>query len=56
MDKISIKIKEFIESTKLKKISLINIGLKSRDFCIICLGIGSRINFDYFNLKNNEVG
>ena len=28
------------------------IGLKSKDFCIICLGIGTKSSFQYLSLKN----
>lgn len=30
-------------------------GLKSKDFCLICLGIGTKGLFDYLSIKDNEI-
>ena len=38
------------------RIELNEINISSRDFCIISLGIGSRSNFEYLSLKNNDIG
>jgi hypothetical protein len=53
---MSAKIKEFIEKTNMNKAFLQRIGLKSKDFCVICLGIGTKASFDYLSLRENEIG
>ena len=55
MDKISAKIKDYIEDSKLMRIQLNNVHLSSRNFCIVSLGIGSRPSFQYFGVKDNEI-
>ena len=33
-----------------------NTGLGSKDFCVLCLGIGAKLSFDHFSLRKNNIG
>jgi hypothetical protein len=55
-EKMSSKIKEFIEKSKASKLVLNRLGLRSKDFCVICLGIGTKATFDYLSLRDNHIG
>jgi predicted polyphosphate/ATP-dependent NAD kinase len=40
----------------LTKVALHGTGLSSKDFCVLCLGIGSKLSFDHFSLRENNIG
>lgn len=31
-------------------------GMSSRDFCMICLGVGSRNSFGEISMRSNKIG
>lgn len=45
MERMAKKIKEFIEKSTVTKLGLHRINLKSREFCLICLGVGPKLIF-----------
>jgi hypothetical protein len=55
-EKVVGKIREFIERTNVCRLALHNTDLSSKDFCVLCLGIGTKLSFDHFSLRNNEIG
>jgi hypothetical protein len=54
--KVIEKIKEFIERTSASRVAFHNTGLSSKDFCVLCLGIGAKLSFDHLSLRNNDIG
>lgn len=55
-ERISERIKCFIEESKIQRVELTGLNLTSKDFCVISLGIGARSNFEYLGLKDNNIG
>lgn len=50
------KIRKFIEDSKITRLKLEGLGIGSKDFCVICLGIGTKGTFEWLNLKDNQIG
>jgi len=44
-EKFALRVKEFIEHTSVYRVELTDMMMSSRDFCMICLGVGSRNSF-----------
>lgn len=55
MERMAKKIKEFIEKSAVTKLGLHRINLKSREFCLICLGVGPKLIFEHFSIKQNDI-
>lgn len=50
-----LKIKEILEVLPLKELNLECMDLETKDFCVICLGIGTNNTLDTLNFDNNGV-
>ncbi len=48
--------KEFIENTMIYRVELTEMGMSSRDFCMICLGVGARNSFGEISMRDNKIG
>lgn len=54
-EKLCLKLKELIEKSTVDQLIVSHMGLKARDMCLLCLGIGSRQSFSYLGLPNNQI-
>lgn len=55
LERMAKKVKEFVERSAVTKLGLHRIGLKSREFCFICLGVGPKLIFEHFSLRDNDI-
>ena len=54
-ERVSERIRGFIEGSRVKILTLQGLGLKSREFCVMCLGVGSRKEFDLCSFPDNFI-
>lgn len=55
-ERVALRIKDFIKNSSVKRVELSEMKLSSRDFCVICLGVGARSSFGELSMRDNKVG
>lgn len=55
LQNFAIKIKEILQTTSLKELVLEYLDMDTKQFCMICLGVGSNTSLQLLNFDNNAV-